>query len=506
MAACREIQQSIQQGDLTAANAIFSERILELVYSIGPERLRALLQDLVDSGADTDGIAAGMLSFFSTGSVKEFPSLIKSLPGSFRGVTIAMLMQLGHMVELRLKGEVLAAMQEAEGIEAVRGLSSVALDPGNGWGHMVSVQIGTTAMLAGQHKRALAEFTAAIMRPASPRLEFFVREAHVKAAMVLAAFGDPQEARSLLSRSAELPRTNAWVEDRIDTAAIIVETLVGLEDPEAAKELIDNLPLSSVGELWPFYLIALQRAYESAGYRGDLPLKIDVLERLPFPRTIGEGQTGSIFQTIRSSILLGDGHLAAAKKELARADQSLPGVQIMRGYAALAEGDLRLTVAIAACLGEDASGLRQFELWRYALFANSYLALEQFEELQLTLHDAICLPGGLRPEETRYFSEAVQLYAERHMTDWPGDPVPPSLFTEAVTRKRETLSKRELEVLKLLATQATPGEIARTLYISPNTLKTHIANIYRKLDVNSRALAVQHAEKAGLEVGVASPL
>ena len=56
------------------------------------------------------------------------------------------------------------------------------------------------------------------------------------------------------------------------------------------------------------------------------------------------------------------------------------------------------------------------------------------------------------------------------------------------------LSDRELDVLRLLASRLTTTEIAGTLFVSPNTLKSHMKSIYRKLDVNSRADAVREGQ------------
>ncbi|MEV8273367.1 LuxR C-terminal-related transcriptional regulator [Microbacterium sp. NPDC077184] len=53
------------------------------------------------------------------------------------------------------------------------------------------------------------------------------------------------------------------------------------------------------------------------------------------------------------------------------------------------------------------------------------------------------------------------------------------------------LSERERAVLDLLGTRKTAGEIAESLHVSVNTLKTHTRSIYRKLGVNSREEAVQ---------------
>lgn len=60
------------------------------------------------------------------------------------------------------------------------------------------------------------------------------------------------------------------------------------------------------------------------------------------------------------------------------------------------------------------------------------------------------------------------------------------------------LTRRELEVLELLADGRAAKEIARDLYVSPKTIATHIQNILVKLDVHSQAQAVGMAFRSGL--------
>jgi LuxR family maltose regulon positive regulatory protein len=62
----------------------------------------------------------------------------------------------------------------------------------------------------------------------------------------------------------------------------------------------------------------------------------------------------------------------------------------------------------------------------------------------------------------------------------------------------EPLSKRELEVLRLLRTDLTGPEIARELVVSLSTVRTHTQNIYTKLGVNNRRAAVRRAEELDL--------
>jgi ATP/maltotriose-dependent transcriptional regulator MalT len=60
------------------------------------------------------------------------------------------------------------------------------------------------------------------------------------------------------------------------------------------------------------------------------------------------------------------------------------------------------------------------------------------------------------------------------------------------------LSQRELEVLRLVAAGHTNREAATRLFITEATVKTHLLNIYAKLDVNDRAAAVAEGYNRGL--------
>ncbi|KFB00501.1 hypothetical protein IA57_08445 [Mangrovimonas yunxiaonensis] len=51
---------------------------------------------------------------------------------------------------------------------------------------------------------------------------------------------------------------------------------------------------------------------------------------------------------------------------------------------------------------------------------------------------------------------------------------------------KETLTNQEQKVLDLLLEEKTNKEIAKTLFISLSTVKTHVNNVYRKLNVQSR--------------------
>jgi len=62
----------------------------------------------------------------------------------------------------------------------------------------------------------------------------------------------------------------------------------------------------------------------------------------------------------------------------------------------------------------------------------------------------------------------------------------------------EELSSREMSVLRLLGTELSVAQIGDELYVSRNTVKTHVRGIYRKLGADGRAAAVARARELGL--------
>ncbi len=78
----------------------------------------------------------------------------------------------------------------------------------------------------------------------------------------------------------------------------------------------------------------------------------------------------------------------------------------------------------------------------------------------------------------------------------------PSVATKLVTRLRtpaaSSLSRRETEVLALVARGLTNAEIGRALFISETTVKTHLLRVFTKLDVSDRTAAVTTALTRGL--------
>ncbi len=111
--------------------------------------------------------------------------------------------------------------------------------------------------------------------------------------------------------------------------------------------------------------------------------------------------------------------------------------------------------------------------------ANGYLLKNaEPEALRNTIQQIVAGNAVLAPEITSKVLQAVR----RAKTD----------------RSRSLLSEREVDVLKCLARGQTTSQIAATLFISENTVKTHIRHILEKMEVNNRAEAVARASQMDL--------
>jgi len=76
--------------------------------------------------------------------------------------------------------------------------------------------------------------------------------------------------------------------------------------------------------------------------------------------------------------------------------------------------------------------------------------------------------------------------------------ISPELAESMLEQSEEIISKREVEVLQLIAEGASTPEVAERLYISVKTVKNHLASIYQKLDSRDRTQAVVRAVKMGI--------
>lgn len=86
---------------------------------------------------------------------------------------------------------------------------------------------------------------------------------------------------------------------------------------------------------------------------------------------------------------------------------------------------------------------------------------------------------------------------------WIGRTLRPASAPAQVERDERAIAElgltaREMGVLELLACGQSNKEIARSLDVSPNTVKTHLRRVFEKLDVQNRTQAVRKAQELNL--------
>ncbi|HWI74289.1 MAG TPA: response regulator transcription factor [Baekduia sp.] len=73
-----------------------------------------------------------------------------------------------------------------------------------------------------------------------------------------------------------------------------------------------------------------------------------------------------------------------------------------------------------------------------------------------------------------------------------------SARTRVIDRPFSMLTAREMEILRLVASGASNGQVAATLWVTEQTVKFHLSNVYRKLQVANRTEASHYAHVNGL--------
>jgi NarL family two-component system response regulator LiaR len=77
-------------------------------------------------------------------------------------------------------------------------------------------------------------------------------------------------------------------------------------------------------------------------------------------------------------------------------------------------------------------------------------------------------------------------------------PATPSFVADHTARERLGITRRELEILELVARGLSNREIGETLFVSENTVKTHCSRAFDKLGARRRTEAVQRSKELGL--------
>jgi LuxR family transcriptional regulator, maltose regulon positive regulatory protein len=305
---------------------------------------------------------------------------------------------------------------------------------------------------------------------------------------------------------------------------------------EAEELLIDRLSLISDGTMLDCVLSAYWVMARIAIHRGNLERANALLERAENQgnaRGWGRLSAAAVFE--RARLCLSEDRLEEAAEHLNRlerlsADYPAPSncawsdihryTALVRAYLAAAEERFDDAIAILTRLQRELESVRNLH---FALRVETLLAivrlkakqtveaLESFSKViavfaPLGIYRTILDEGakvgplliafqesaeraGASPELMSYVSNLIAGWTARYGS------VPVQVLTSAVT---DALSAREADILRLIADGLSNKEIARDLAIAPETVKSHVKNIFAKLNVERRAQAVSRAQSLGL--------
>ena len=305
--------------------------------------------------------------------------------------------------------------------------------------------------------------------------------AAVARALIAAERGDVALASAALARGSRAPSGAESSSGRLRKLSLVLAgaRVAPRGDREAAQAALDDLDAATAGWVLPERGGALAEA-----------ARIRLLVALGRPSSSPATATDPevVIATALAALAAGD---AAAARDAAVGLVDAVGAR-------LATLPLVQALAVAAA-ATDADGDRVAA----ARLAERALDLAEPDGLRLALADAAPAIEPVLAHLLRYgtahrslIGEVLEL-VESGATELGVAPSP----------LREGLSARELAVLRYLPTMLTSQEIAGELFVSLNTVKSHLKNIYRKLDADGRRHAVRRARELGLIApgGISSP-
>jgi LuxR family maltose regulon positive regulatory protein len=305
-----------------------------------------------------------------------------------------------------------------------------------------------------------------------------------------------------IARHAGLLLHPATVDGRL-AAAHVLRQRGDLHDAGLAlAEAYDVLAASGPPTCYPPYALEQAHLHRASGQpRHGLAVIGRCRESVgdPLPPTVA-----SCLAALEVHLLVATGHPDRAESVLAGAAPATTGeLAAASVHCAVARGDLETARARLAgwCLGDgEPVGRLQHALWHSIVefeAGNRRLALERALDLV-----QLAEPEGHLERFLECGRPAERLFRALYHTL-------PTPYVRRVIQAAQVssqtagptvlgLSRRELEVVRYLPTPLSSGEIAARLYISLNTLKTHLQAIYGKLGVTGRRDAIRQAQRLGL--------
>ncbi|MFV9427583.1 LuxR C-terminal-related transcriptional regulator [Rhodococcus aetherivorans] len=360
---------------------------------------------------------------------------------------------------------------------------------------LLRVQWAITLQLAGYLTESTTVFRRAYRGAYAANIAFVIQNAAGSSALNWAVTGDNPRAREWLRTESNAEPTEGRWGEMVKVGGRVASTLVHLDSLELDRAVgyLDELGVPRVSEeLWGF--VAYGRAYYNLAtgnaYDGLTELHRliashhDLFDRGAFSRILlGAAE-------IDLQLALGNGNLARALAE--ESPQNHPMLVVTNARVELFTGHPDVALKKLKRVPWTECGFPRAHLEALLVEASAHLDLDEKDAAVRSWQRARTLAEALG--NRRAFTTLPEGVAGRLAE--LGGPIGPdeaigSVFTEPVTHVE--LSRRETDVLELLALGSTHADIAKKLFVSHNTIKTQLRSIYRKLGVHTRVEAIGRA-------------
>jgi LuxR family maltose regulon positive regulatory protein len=423
-----------------------------------------------------------------------------------------------HLYEGRSRGDPTAALEAArellDGGSDIDGAVTAALRG------LVLTQLGIVELWTGDVDAAVGHLERAHAVAVDDGREWTVVVATAYLAVAGVFRGEVARAVRRADEALALAERRGWARSEPAGAAYLVLAGVAIQRDrlDEAERLLSNaaVALEETRERPLRTLYAINRAMLLSD-RGEHDAALDVLQA-------GREQLGDwpLLAPVRDLLAAQEGLLRTAIGErdagrelLERAlaqEADTPAVANALARLRLLDGDPDAAREALALNGEQANGTPlSVRAEALLLDALAHDALADHDAAAISLEHALDLaePAGLRRLIVTHGS-VVQPLLHRHVRRGTAHPALVGEAIDAVERGRrggsrpppalltESLSERERAILRYLPTMMSNQEIAGELFVSVNTVKTHLKAIYRKLDAPGRREAVTRAREHGL--------
>jgi LuxR family transcriptional regulator, maltose regulon positive regulatory protein len=471
-----------------------------------PGRIRAADAALAAMAA-SDELALGSLE-----AAEEYLELAERAPVTVAGQA-RVLTGVVRLLAARQRGNLQGVAAQAERLQALADAPGAV--PGEELRALVLVSLGATEIWTApptDARRHLEQGAALARRIGRPYLEF--------SSLAYQAMLDVPWSYALATehseQAIELAERHGWTDDPAAGIAYVAlgSVLAQQARPEDAEPWIERAervisPASEpVAELAVRFLRGIQEL--ARGRESDAAAAFEVADRVtgrlaaPGSALVWRNRALLLYTLVRL------GETARVERALAgfgEADRERGEIRVATAELRLAEGNPGAASAVLAPVLDESLTVGR-PTWLVLAFLLKAVAADALGDqagaaralehaLELTVPDGALVVFLLHP--------AAGLL-ERHAR---GHTAHPALITailgllsgsavSSAPPPLDPLSKSEIRVLGYLPTHLTAPEIARELSVSLTTVKTHMRNLYTKLDVHSRAEAVQSARALGL--------